>query len=142
MCASLKLQNERTMSKMRRVNASTLLNPAICVVPFQSPKAFLSTPSLSFLCRSCHHKYPPPPIPSLVPELRADELLEPTLRSFPRPLIPLLLFLYRLAKYSHSSLSAACTISPSLMEANLVVRARIVAMWNLFWCDCVLRNGV
>jgi hypothetical protein len=32
-------------------------------------------------------------------------------------------------------------MSPSLIEANLVVRARMVAMWNLFWCDCVLRNG-
>jgi hypothetical protein len=45
--------------------------------------------------------------------------------------------LYKLAKYSHSSLSAAWTMSPSLMEANLVVKARIVAMWNLFWWDFV-----
>ena len=86
--------------------------------------------------------YPPPLLEFMfrMPDDEAIEL-EPTLRSLPRPLIPLLLFLYRLAKYSHSSLSAAWTMSPSLMEANLVVSARIVEMWNLFWWDCS-RNEV
>jgi hypothetical protein len=72
---------------------------------------------------------------------RANKLLEPILRSFPRPLIPWLLFLYRLAKYSHISLSAVYTISLSLIEANLVIKMRMVVIWNLFWYDCVLRNG-
>lgn len=80
--------------------------------------------------------YPPLEAIPLRPELDEDIEFEPTLRSLPRPLMPLLLFLYRLAKYSHSSLSAAWTMSPSLMEANLVVRVRMVAMWNLFWWDC------
>ncbi len=54
--------------------------------------------------------------------------------SLPRPLIPLLLFLYRLAKYYNSSV--ASTTSSLFIEANLVTRSRMVAMWNLFWCDC------
>ena len=67
-------------------------------------------------------------------ESRAAGLV-PTLRSLPRTLMPLLLFLYRFAKYSHSSLSAEATTSPSLMEANLAVRSRMVRAWNLFWWD-------
>jgi len=43
-------------------------------------------------------------------------------RSLPRPLIPLLEFLYSEAKYSHSSLSCAVTGSPSQMDANFCVR--------------------
>ena len=35
---------------------------------------------------------------------------EPTRRSFPRPLMPLLLFLYSVAKYSSSSLSLWLTL--------------------------------
>jgi hypothetical protein len=44
------------------------------------------------------------------------------LRSFPRPLMPLFEFLYKDAKYSHSSLSWAVTGSPSLIVLNLEVR--------------------
>jgi hypothetical protein len=67
-------------------------------------------------------------LPTWRPRIRESKAagLVPTLRSLPRPLMPLLLFLYRLAKYSHSSLSAEATTSPSLMEANLAVRSRIV----------------
>ena len=66
-----------------------------------------------------------------MPDVR-DMLVGPTFRSLPRPLMPLLLFLYRLAKYSHSSLSAALTMSPSLIEANLAVSSLMVVAWNLF----------
>ena len=50
--------------------------------------------------------------------------------------MPLLLFLYKVEKYSHSCLSATETESPSCKEANFVVRFRSVPEWNLFWCDC------
>lgn len=55
--------------------------------------------------------------------------------SLPRPLIPLLEFLYSDAKYSQSSLSFSETYWPALMDANLEVRYRSVLAWNLFWCD-------
>ena len=56
-------------------------------------------------------------------------------RSLPRPLIPLLEFLYSEAKYSQSSLSSRRTGSPGLMQANFWVRKRRVGEWNLFWWD-------
>lgn len=52
--------------------------------------------------------------------------------SLPRPLMPLFEFLYREAKYSHSSLSSCVTQSPRLMVANFCVRYLSVAAWNLF----------
>lgn len=55
--------------------------------------------------------------------------------SLPRPLIPLLEFLYREAKYSHSFLSSWETQSPGVTVANFVVRYLSVAAWNLFWWD-------
>lgn len=64
-----------------------------------------------------------------------DEGTVDILRSFPRPLMPLLEFLYSEAKYSHRSLSWAVTGSPSLIVLNLVVRYRSVLAWNLFWWD-------
>ena len=57
------------------------------------------------------------------------------LLSLPRPLIPLLEFLYSEAKYSQSSLSLSETYSPARMDANFEVRYRRVLAWNLFWCD-------
>jgi hypothetical protein len=62
----------------------------------------------------------------------ADEGTCDILLSLPRPLMPLLEFLYRRAKYSQSSLSAWLTGSPSWIVANFVVRWRIVCEWNLF----------
>jgi hypothetical protein len=61
-----------------------------------------------------------------------DELIR---RSFPRPLIPLLLFLYSVAKYSHSPRSCGFMASASVICPNLAVRWRSVEEWNLFWCD-------
>lgn len=60
------------------------------------------------------------------------------LLSLPRPLIPLLEFLYSDAKYSHSSLSSCDTQSPELMLANFCVRYLRLAAWNLFWCDLMV----
>ena len=57
------------------------------------------------------------------------------LLSLPRPLMPLLEFLYSDAKYSHSSLSSSDTQSPGLKVANFWVRYLRLAAWNLFWCD-------
>lgn len=54
------------------------------------------------------------------------------LLSFPRPLMPLLEFLYKDAKYSHNSLSSCDTKSPGLIVANLEVKYLRVAAWNLF----------
>ena len=93
------------------------------------------------------------PISNVAAEMRLEfELLELRLRlrrspftsvfsfrlakirlSLPRPLMPLLLFLYSVAKYSHSSLSIADTASPSRIDANLIVKFRRVSEWNLFW---------
>ena len=53
---------------------------------------------------------------------KADILL-----SLPRPLMPLLEFLYSDAKYSQSSLSSCVTRSPGLMLANFCVRYLRVA---------------
>jgi hypothetical protein len=61
-----------------------------------------------------------------------DELIR---RSFPRPLMPLLLFLYSVAKYSHSPRSCGFMASASVICPNLAVRWRSVEEWNLFWCD-------
>lgn len=41
--------------------------------------------------------------------IEAEEDIADILRSFPRPFMPLFEFLYRDAKYSHSSLSACDT---------------------------------
>lgn len=61
------------------------------------------------------------PLEELVNEAAAFEELVMALmrRSLPRPLMPLLEFLYRDAKYSQSSLSAEETWSPSWIVANL-----------------------
>lgn len=78
-----------------------------------------------------------PACPVPVPDLEEDdddpdELIR---RSFPRPLIPLLLFLYSVAKYSHSPRSCGFMASASAIRPNLAVRWRSVEEWNLFWCD-------
>lgn len=52
--------------------------------------------------------------------------------SLPRPLMPLLLFLYRLAKYSHNSRSWPVRRSASVMLAKRRVRWRRLEAWNLF----------
>lgn len=51
----------------------------------------------------------------------------PTRRSLPRPLMPLLLFLYSVAKYSHRSRSDLEAFSKSLMEPNLAVSCLMVS---------------
>ena len=58
--------------------------------------------------------------------------MQPTLRCLPRPLIPLLLFLYRVAKYSHSSLSSFDMVLKSAIEAKRLVSDLSVSAWNLF----------
>lgn len=60
-------------------------------------------------------------------------------RSLPRPLIPLLLFLYSAAKYSHSSRSCGLTSPLSVIWEKRVVKERRVVAWNLFWCDYLVR---
>ncbi len=67
--------------------------------------------------------------------LKARVLVPAILRSLPRPLMPLFEFLYRVAKYSHSSLSAGLMGSPSRMVANFCVNRLSEAAWNLFWWD-------
>lgn len=53
-------------------------------------------------------------------------------RSLPRPLIPLLEFLYSSEKYSHSSRSSGLISSLSCMDANFSVRNLKAGAWNLF----------
>jgi hypothetical protein len=57
-----------------------------------------------------------------VAEFGAAEIL----LSLPRPLMPLLEFLYSDAKYSQSSLSLSETYSPARIDANFEVRYRSV----------------
>lgn len=57
-------------------------------------------------------------------------------RSLPRPLMPLLLFLYRVAKYSQSLRSCGVMGSFSDICENFRVRSLSVVAWNLFWWDC------
>jgi len=52
----------------------------------------------------------------------ADDDMAEMRRSLPRPLMPLLEFLYSDAKYSQSSLSSWDTQSPDVMVANFWVR--------------------
>lgn len=66
----------------------------------------------------------PMPSPRFVVEMR---------RSFPRPLMPLLLFLYRVAKYSHNSRS--CGFAGPCSVEKRCVRVFRVFWWNLFWWD-------
>lgn len=53
------------------------------------------------------------------------------LRSLPRPLMPLLQFLYKLPKYSHISCSQGSEGAVSA-EANRLCKYRRVSEWNLF----------
>lgn len=57
----------------------------------------------------------------------------PTRMSLPRPLMPLLEFLYISEKYSQSSLSLSETMSPGRRELNLAINVRSSWQWNLFW---------
>lgn len=60
----------------------------------------------------------------------------PVRRSLPRPLMPLLLFLYVVAKYSQSSRSASETLVALASVANFCVNAFKASAWNRFWWDC------
>lgn len=62
--------------------------------------------------------------------------------SLPRPLMPLLQFLYSPRKYSHIAFSHSSTTSPCEIFSNRAFSRRIVAMWNLFWCDFKLPSCV
>lgn len=77
----------------------------------------VSTPFAHWWCGLFHAE--PSCSSSLAAEIR---------RSLPRPLIPLLLCLYSVAKYSHSSLSVAETVSPSRIDANLTLSAASVSV--------------
>lgn len=59
-------------------------------------------------------------------ELVQHLLTVDTRRSLPRPLMPLLLFLYRPAKYCHSALSCGDMCWVSVMLANFIVNSRNV----------------
>src|SRR3569833_598727 len=74
-------------------------------------------------------------------ESMEDRGAAPIRRACPRPLMPLLLFLYTAAKYIHSSRSSSLTSARFMMEANFLLSSATSAMWNLFWCFCTWASG-